>query len=97
MLAQIVSEFNANPATFLRCSAFSRSVHPDQQDLARRYFSELIKKPFFVQSISPKTHDDPSLWEVLIYVIFPFSKPHDLSACLLPEFDEGAIRHIYSP
>jgi len=73
-LAQIVSEINANPATFLRCSAFSRSVHPDQQDLARRYYSELIKKPFFVQNILPKIHDVP-MGDPYLCDFFPFASP----------------------
>lgn len=74
LLSAVVRELNHEPMTFLRQPAISRTVHPNQQDLAHRYLSELRADQFFQRHILPRLHDVP-MGDPWLCEFFPFASP----------------------
>ena len=57
MLKEIGKEYDSSPKTFLRQPTISKTVHPNVQNLASRYYTEMLSNPFFVKTILPKMKD----------------------------------------
>jgi len=73
-LDEIIEEINTSPMTFLRSPVISKTVHPNQQDLARSYFNDLLKNPFFTDHILPRVQE-PSMGNPYLCDFFPFASP----------------------
>jgi hypothetical protein len=56
---QIVVEFQQHPMDFLRQPVISRTVHPNQQEIANEYLVDLSKDKFSRENILPRLHDLP--------------------------------------
>ena len=86
IIQDICNEVNNAPRSFLRRPTISRTIHPDQQDLAKVYFEELMQDSFFVQNILPKL-SDPPMGDPFRCAFFPFVSPisvqHVYYLCLL--------------
>lgn len=76
-LASIVEEIRQAPKGFLRQPVISRTVHPNQQDLARLYLEEMTKDVFSRTKILPKLHDIP-FGDPFLCSFFPFTSPMTL-------------------
>jgi len=74
LLDEIIEEINNSPMTFLRSPAIRQTIHPNQQDLARSYFEDLLKKPFFTDHIFPRVQE-PSMGDPYLCDFFPFASP----------------------
>lgn len=57
--SQIVVEFQQHPMDFLRQPVISRTVHPNQQELANKYLVELSEGKFSRENILPRLYDLP--------------------------------------
>jgi hypothetical protein len=76
-LDAIVTELNQAPATFLRQPTISRTMHPNQQDLARAYFGELQGDTFFMQHILPRLAEPP-MGNPYLCDFLPFASPSSM-------------------
>lgn len=74
LATDIVEEFRGAPTSFLRKPIISRTVHPNESELARRYFDEMRAKPFFRERILPRLHDVP-FGDPYLCSFFPFASP----------------------
>jgi len=81
MLKQIVKEYQAFPASFLRQPTISKTTHPNVQDLAALYYSDLTESSFFNEQILPGLKDG------LVGQPFQFKQ--------LPECSPLTIQHAY--
>lgn len=57
MLKEIVSEYKNSPDKFLRKRMISRTVHPNQQKLAKKYYNEMLKDTYFKNNVLPNLRD----------------------------------------
>lgn len=53
MLQKIEQEYENNPVNFLRMPMISRTIHPNMQRLAIKYYNELLQDEFITQQILP--------------------------------------------
>jgi hypothetical protein len=70
----ICDEFKQYPMGFLRQPVISRTVHPNQQELAREYLSEMAKDPFACKNILSRLHDVP-IGDPYLCEFFPTASP----------------------
>ena len=70
----IVQEFKQNPVSFLRQPIISRTVHPNQQDLAQAYLVDMTKDDFARNNILPRLHDVP-IGDPYLCETFPSASP----------------------
>jgi hypothetical protein len=74
LIGPIVQELSDHPMTFLRQPTISRTVHPNQLELARRYLSEMANWPFFQEKLLPQMHDVP-MGAPYLCPFFPLASP----------------------
>lgn len=72
--AAITEEFRLHPMSFLRQPVISRTVHPNQQDLACAYLDELSNEPFARENILPRLSDVP-IGDPYLCEVFPLASP----------------------
>ncbi len=70
----IAVEFRRHPMNFLRQSIISRTVHPNQQDLALAYLDELSSDSFARKHILPRLSDVP-IGDPYLCEDFPLASP----------------------
>ncbi len=70
----ITDEFRRHPMTFLRQPVISRTVHPNQQELAKAYLTEMGKDAFARRHILSRLNDVP-IGDPFLCESFPFASP----------------------
>jgi len=70
----IVEECKLNPMSFLRQPVISRTVHPNQQELAHAYLLDMTKDAFARDKILSRLHDI-SLGDPYLCESFPLASP----------------------
>jgi len=70
----IVEEFKLNPMSFLRQPVISRTVHPNQQSLAKAYLLDMTKDAFAREQILSRLHDIP-IGDPYLCESFPLASP----------------------
>jgi hypothetical protein len=70
----INNEFQDNPMGFLRQPIISRTVHPNQQSLAKAYLESMAKDNFALHNILPRLHDVP-IGDPFLCEFFPLASP----------------------
>lgn len=78
---KIVQEFEKHPSDFLRQKTISMTVHPNQQNIAKKYLDELKNNKFITKEIMPTLHDLP-IGNPYVCEFFPLVSPQ-------------SIQHIY--
>lgn len=100
--AAITEEFRLHPMSFLRQPVISRTIHPNQQELAEAYLDELGNEPFMREKILPRLHDLP-IGDPYLCEFFPLASPisiqHTYYLFLMRKHldlfvPEGNLRHI---
>jgi len=70
----IADELSRHPMDFLRQPVISRTVHPNQQELALAYLRELRQDAFAGDKVLPRLHDLP-IGDPFLCESFPFASP----------------------
>jgi hypothetical protein len=71
---KILEEVREFPGTFLRQTQITKSLHPNQQWLAKKYLSEMANDDFIRNSVLTKLHDLP-VGDPYLCNFFPFASP----------------------
>lgn len=71
---QIFEQFQKNPMNFLRQPTISRTVHPNEQELACSYLEEMRHNHFARQNILSRIHDRP-IGNPFLCDFFPLISP----------------------
>lgn len=74
LIGPITQELSDHPMTFLRQPTISRTVHPNQLDLAYSYLEEMAQWPYFRTKLLPQMHDVP-MGAPYLCPFFPLASP----------------------
>ena len=81
LLQNISDEYKNSPTDFLRRPTISKTVHPKCNDLAKRYYAEMVKSSFCNEKIFPQLNDSK------------VGNPHQVG--ILPNCSPVSITHAY--
>lgn len=73
----IRQEWQSNPLFFLRDPAITITLHPNEQEIARLYFDELVKNPFFMDRLYPRLCESP-FGNPYLCSFFPYASPQSM-------------------
>jgi hypothetical protein len=103
LIGPITEELASHPMTFLRCPTISITVHPNQLDLAEKYFEAMLPDAFFQEKLLPRLCDPP-MGNPYLCPFFPITSPisvqHNYYLMLIHQYlgedlsTNNHIRHI---
>ncbi len=73
-MSDIMGELRSSPSSFLRQPTISKTVHPNELELALSYLVELSNDKFSREMILPRLHDVP-MGDPHLCPFFPFASP----------------------
>lgn len=73
-VVDIIDEINVSPKSFLQKPTISKTVHPNELELAEKYLDELSCSDFSREMILPRLHDAP-MGDPHLCPFFPFASP----------------------